>query len=301
MVDLDRPLETDRGRRQGSQPQAASYSWMSPAEEIAAAKICRRFTESRRSVAPEGPKYSIRGSEPIIWDPQRCRAQTRAVASRNNVRVSRRLLDDAAGYVVYGSDGRRLGTVIELVTAGEERADFVAIRCDGIFLWRRRVVPVAAVAGIDPKKRTVTLLLDGADIKQGHELWAQELREGWVANQIARYASAPIAEAEAPTADVDAASESPPPNGGRARASEASADGLPLVDTEPVEGEASGLHVLFVPTVAGYVLIERDDVPPRCGATLELSDPPGSFVVVKLAQSPLPNDQRRCAYLDRLD
>jgi hypothetical protein len=74
---------------------------------------------------------------------------------------------------------------------------------------------------------------------------------------------------------------------------------LPLVETEPVEEEARESHVLFVPTGGGYVLVDRDGLPPRRAETVALSDPPGSFVVVKHAQSPLPNDQRLCAYLDR--
>jgi hypothetical protein len=179
------------------------------------------------------------------------------------------LLDDAAGYVVFGSDGRRLGTVIELVSGGEERSDSLAIRCDRIFFWKRRTVPVAAVGGLDPQRQTVTLMLDSTNIERAHELHTSELQQGWVADRIAHYADAPTPEAEA-----------------------SAGEGNPAVD---------GLqHVLFAPTAAGYLLIEREgSAPPRAG-TVELSDPPGRFEVVKLAQSPLPHDQRLCAYLDRI-
>jgi hypothetical protein len=58
--------------------------------------------------------------------------------------------------------------------------------------------------------------------------------------------------------------------------------------------------LLFVPSATGYVLIERSSAPLRHAETLELDEPAGSFVVVKLAQSPLPDDSRPCVYLDRL-
>jgi hypothetical protein len=208
--------------------------------------------------------------------------------------VSRRLLEDAAGYVVYGSDGRRLGKVIELVTGGEERGDSVAIRRDRIFLWRRRTVPVAAVAGIDPQERTVTLLLDSTGIERAHERHTEEIRQGSVADLIAHYADAPTPEAAAYALDADAAGS------GHIPVSAPSGDDSTSASAEPV-AEAAGQHVLFAPTAAGYLLIERDGSPPPPAGTLELSDPPGRFQVVKLAQSPLPDDPRLCAYLDRID
>jgi hypothetical protein len=208
--------------------------------------------------------------------------------------VSRRLLEDAAGYVVYGSDGRRLGKVIELVTGGAGRGDSVAIRCDRIFLWRRRTVPVAAVAGIDPQERTVTLVLDSTGIERAHERHTEEIREGSVADLIAHYADAPAPEAAAHALDADAA------DGGHIPVSAPSGDDSTSASAEPV-GAAAGQHVLFAPTATGYLLIERDGSPPPPAGTLELSDPPGRFQVVKLAQSPLPDDPRLCAYLDRID
>ena len=90
------------------------------------------------------------------------------------------MLHDALGYVVYGSDGRRIGTVIELVEGNEHRPDLVAIRADRVFLWRRRLLPTAAVAGVDPQRRLVSLLVDASGVERAHELKAEELREGWV-------------------------------------------------------------------------------------------------------------------------
>lgn len=54
-------------------------------------------------------------------------------------------------------------------------------------------------------------------------------------------------------------------------------------------------HVLFVWTPNGYRFQERDGDPPSVGA--EVDDENVRFVVTKVAPSPLPGDERRCAYL----
>ena len=54
-------------------------------------------------------------------------------------------------------------------------------------------------------------------------------------------------------------------------------------------------HLLFVWSATGYRLREREGEAPEVGSTVE--DETGSFVVTKVAPSPLPGDSRRCAYL----
>jgi len=54
-------------------------------------------------------------------------------------------------------------------------------------------------------------------------------------------------------------------------------------------------HVLFVWTPNGYEFQERDGDVPQVG--VEVEEPNGRFVVTKVAPSPLPGDDRRCAYL----
>jgi hypothetical protein len=62
---------------------------------------------------------------------------------------------------------------------------------------------------------------------------------------------------------------------------------------------ASGPHLLFVPSPAGYELLESAGPPPAVGSPVELPDRDGvGFAVVKLARSPLPDDARLCAYLE---
>ena len=59
--------------------------------------------------------------------------------------------------------------------------------------------------------------------------------------------------------------------------------------------DATG-HLLFLTKPTGYELAERDGDPPATGSTIELDDA-GRFEVVKVASSPLPGDNRPCAYL----
>lgn len=60
-----------------------------------------------------------------------------------------------------------------------------------------------------------------------------------------------------------------------------------------------GKHLLFLTRATGYELVERDGDPPALGDAVEL-DGEGRFVVSKVAQSPLPDDDRSCAYLQTI-
>ena len=66
---------------------------------------------------------------------------------------------------------------------------------------------------------------------------------------------------------------------------------LKLVETpQPVSS-----HLLFVPTPARYLLVERAGAPPQPGARLELEQ--GAFAVAKLGDAPFPGEDRPCAFL----
>jgi hypothetical protein len=54
-------------------------------------------------------------------------------------------------------------------------------------------------------------------------------------------------------------------------------------------------YLLFVSKPTGYELRERDGEPPAVGEVVEEED--GRLRVSKIASSPLPGDERRCAYL----
>jgi hypothetical protein len=54
-------------------------------------------------------------------------------------------------------------------------------------------------------------------------------------------------------------------------------------------------YLLFVSKPSGYELREREGDPPSVGDELQEDDT--RMVVTKLAPSPLPADERRCAYI----
>ena len=59
--------------------------------------------------------------------------------------------------------------------------------------------------------------------------------------------------------------------------------------------EAPSSHLLFVPTPARYLVVERQGPPPAPGEELELDE--GTFLVGKLARAPFPGEPRPCAFL----
>lgn len=59
---------------------------------------------------------------------------------------------------------------------------------------------------------------------------------------------------------------------------------------------ADGNHLLFVSRPSGYELLEREGDPPEPGTEVEADDGL-RYTVIKLAPSPLPQDERTCAYL----
>ena len=53
-------------------------------------------------------------------------------------------------------------------------------------------------------------------------------------------------------------------------------------------------HLLFVPRGRGYDLIDREGAAPEAGSEIEFE---GRLLVLKVGPSPLPGDERRCAYV----
>jgi hypothetical protein len=54
-------------------------------------------------------------------------------------------------------------------------------------------------------------------------------------------------------------------------------------------------HLLFVTKPTGYELVEREGDAPTPGEAVEVEDV--SYMVTKVGPSPLPQDDRSCAYL----
>ena len=57
-------------------------------------------------------------------------------------------------------------------------------------------------------------------------------------------------------------------------------------------------YVLFLPAPHGYELVEREGAVPPVGSEIEVEDGGHTYVVTKVAPSPLPKDDRRCAYVE---
>jgi hypothetical protein len=70
------------------------------------------------------------------------------------------------------------------------------------------------------------------------------------------------------------------------------------VVVETTEQPAPGGHILFVPSPSGYELVERDGTTPSTGEEIELAGREGRYAVTRVVRSPLPDDRRRCAYLE---
>jgi hypothetical protein len=60
---------------------------------------------------------------------------------------------------------------------------------------------------------------------------------------------------------------------------------------------AEGKYLVFVSRPTGYELAEREGEPPTPGSEIELDEGGSRFLVSKVATSPLPQDDRVCAYL----
>ncbi len=58
---------------------------------------------------------------------------------------------------------------------------------------------------------------------------------------------------------------------------------------------SDGRYLLFVSKASGYELRDRDGNPPEPGSEIEEGET--RFFVAKVSASPLPGDERPCAYL----
>jgi hypothetical protein len=56
-------------------------------------------------------------------------------------------------------------------------------------------------------------------------------------------------------------------------------------------------HLLFVPTPARYLVVEREGAPPEPGSKLEVAEAADAFVVTKVGPAPFPREPRPCAFL----
>jgi len=186
------------------------------------------------------------------------------------------LLSSAEGFTVFDHAGRRVGTFIELADASGRE---IAIRHDAVFLWRRRVLPATTVASVSPEHGTVVLSVERDALKT-----------------MGR--AAPALAGDGPEENV------PPAH--RDEDSEVSwqvrMEGyLAIRESSETAASVAGQYLLFVSTADGYRLLQQQGKAPAASDYVHVPEHDGLFWVAKLAPSPLPNDRRVCAYLERAD
>lgn len=207
-----------------------------------------------------------------------------AAPNGDDRRRVRELLAAARQYAVLEPRGRRIGAFIELVGADD---DGIAIRRDGVFLWRRRVLPITMVAKVLPEERAVVLTVDSRELDRTN-------------------AESTLVSGSAPSDDEGAPSDGAwqeriaryvSINDGNG---DEQSTGEDAERAEVVSDEGAGEnHLLFVPTAHGYLLVEQEGPPPAAVGELTVPGQEGLFRVVKVSSSPLPNDSRVCAYVEQ--
>jgi hypothetical protein len=231
-----------------------------------------------------------------------------APPSRSDLAQIRELLAAAQGYAVFGREGKRVGAFIELAGAGARK---IAIRHDGTFLWRRRLLPITAVASVFPRERAVVLNVDRHSLASSQEapqkavvepsLPAEESAGSseHMQRRIARYLSSGQWETDQANHDHADAARKPSIEGAAPeRPLPAPALELQSEDVDPPDHSVAG-HLVFISSPRGYTLVELEGPPPALGEEIDLPAKPGSFRVTKLGPSPFPGDPRSCAYLER--
>jgi len=214
------------------------------------------------------------------------------------------MLAAAQGYAVFDREGTRIGAFVEL--AGGDR---IAIRHDGVFVWRRRLLPITTVANVVPDQRAVVLTVDGRALAgtetpptpaPGTSGIAEEYphSSGDWQDRIERYL-APV-EGQADQADLSrgGAEHEPSPHADDTRRPVAREADQPTPEPGRRDQRTAERHLLFISTSGGYALVEREGPPPPLGRGIEMPEQAVSFLVTKLGPSPLPNDPRICAYLE---
>jgi len=217
-----------------------------------------------------------------------------AAPSGDDRKRVRELLATAQQYAVLEPQGKRIGAFIGLVGAG---AEGFAFRHDGIFLWRRRVLPITMVARVLPDQRAVVLTVGRRALERtnagstsnagispsGYE---DAPADGAWQERIARYVSVSNGGGD----DKDGE------DGERTTDFK-----QPELETSRSDQQADEKHLLFVSTSRGYHLVELDGPPPAALRDVSVPEHEGLFRVVKVARSPLPNDPRVCAYVQQTE
>jgi hypothetical protein len=218
----------------------------------------------------------------------------------------RAMLATAQGYAVFDREGTRIGAFIEITGAGSDR---IAIRHEGVFVWRRRLLPITSVAKVVPDKRAVVLAVDGHALAEPatpsiSALGTSEIVEeqprssGDWRDRLESYVGSGESRADQADLNRGGAEHEPSPNADEEPLAAAREMDQPTPEPGGRDKPTAERHLLFVSTSEGYVLVEREGPPPSVGRGIELPEQAARFLVTKLGPSPLPNDSRICAYLE---
>jgi hypothetical protein len=215
------------------------------------------------------------------------------------------MLATAQGYAVFDREGTRIGAFIELAGAGGDR---IAIRHEGVFVWRRRLLSITTVAKVVPDQRAVVLTVDGRALAGSETSSTSAPGTSGIPEEYAHSGGdwrdrlesyLPPVERQADQADLSGGAEhEPSPSADEAGHPVAREADQPTPEPGRRDQPPAQQHLLFISTSGGYLLVEREGPPPPLGRTIELPEQAVSFLVAKLGPSPLPNDRRICAYLE---
>jgi hypothetical protein len=188
------------------------------------------------------------------------------------------MLAAAQGYAVLDREGTRIGAFVEL--AGGDR---IAIRHDGVFVWRRRLLPITTVANVVPDQRAVVLTVDGRALAgtetpptpaPGTSGIAEEYphSSGDWRERLESYV-APV-EGQADQADLSrgGAEHEPSPHADEAGRTVAREADQPTPEPDRRDQRTAERHLLFISTSGGYALVEREGPPPPPGRGIEMPE-----------------------------
>jgi hypothetical protein len=219
----------------------------------------------------------------------------------------RAMLAAARGYAVFDREGARIGAFVEL--AGGDR---IAIRHDGVFVWRRRLLPIATVENVVPNQRAVVLTVAGRALAgmetppmpaagtSGSAKESPSSSGDWQ-DRIKRYVAPGDNQADQTGSNPGDSEHQAWPHAEDTRRTFVGDAAQPMPEPGRKDQRPSDRHLLFISASGGYVLVERDGPPPPLGRGIEVPEQAASFFVTKLGRSPLPNDSRTCAFLEPTD
>jgi hypothetical protein len=184
-----------------------------------------------------------------------------------------------------GEENRREGLREKLLRSLESHRDRIAAEVD-----ERSAELTARAAELDEEQARVAAA-EAAVAKRAARLAELGIAEGEHAAVVDRLLTL-LEKRDAVIAELSAKEPEPAP--------ETTPELVEVPNALPVPFKPPArAHLLFVPTGKRYLLVGRNGPAPSPGIEVTLEGG-RRFLVTKLASSPLPADERRCAYLEAL-